>query len=332
MKMKMQRYGLLAAIPAACAALMMAAAPAFAADIVLKASHNANPDEPYHTGMQAMSKLLKEKTKGKAEIKVFSNAQLGDETESIQGTKLGTVDIAVTANEVLVDAVPGMSVFSLPYLFKDAEHMERVAQSQAVLDDVNRILAQKGYQLLGLFFAGTRNLMTKEPIQSIDDMKGRKLRTLTNKIHIDAFKAFGANPTPMPYTELYGALETGVVDGAEAANTNYLSRKFYEVAPNWAMIGWTEMMAPVIMGKARFEALPKDVQTALLEAGKEAAIAERKAYMESDKKAYAALEKLPVKITRPDKEPFRQAVKKTYDKFLQTDDQKHLFELIRSVN
>jgi len=315
--------------------LLLLAATAFtpvnAADIVLKASHNANPDEPYHTGMQRMSELLKEKTGGKAEIQVFSNAQLGDEMESIQGTQLGIVDIAVTANEVMANFVPDMNIFSLPYLFKDAEHMDRAAGSDKVHEYVDQVMAKKGYRLLGLFFAGTRHIMSKQPIASIDDIKGKKIRTLNNPAHIDAFKSFGANPTPMAYGELYGALETGVVDGAEAANTNYYARKFYEVAPNWAMVGWVELVAPVVMGSARFDALPKDVQTALLEAGAEAAKAERKTYRESDLRNLENLQKLKVNITHPKTEPFREASKTIYGKYITSDEQKELLKIINNI-
>ncbi len=307
-------------------------AAAAAAEIVLKASHNANQDEPYHTGMMRMSELLKEKTGGKAEIQVFSNAQLGDEAESIQGTQLGIVDIAVTANEVMANFVPDMNVFSLPYLFKGPEHMDRVANSPEVHEYLNEVLAKKGYRLVGLFFAGTRHIMSKKPINAIGDLEGMKIRTLNNPIHIDAFKSFGANPTPMAYTELYGALETGVVDGAEAANTNYHSRKFYEVAPNWAMVGWIELVAPVVMGKARFEALPKDVQDALLAAGTEAAAAQRKAYRESDQRRFEELKKLPVNITHPDTAPFRAASEKIYGRHVKSDEQKELLRIIRGTD
>jgi len=311
---------------------MVSIAPARAADIVLKASHNANQDEPYHTGMEQMGELLKQKTGDKAEIQVFANAQLGDEMESVQGTQLGIVDIAVTANEVMANFAPDMSVFSLPYLFKDAEHMDRVVSSKQIHDQVDQILAAKGYRLLGIFFAGSRHIMSKRPIGSIDDIKGMKIRTLNNPIHIAAFKSFGANPTPMPYTELYGALETGVVDGAEAANTNYHSRKFYEVAPNWAMVSWIEMLSPVVIGAAKFDSLPKDIQTALLEAGEEASKMERKVYRESDQQRLEQLKQQKVNITHPDIEAFRSASKKIYETYVTTDGQKQLLQNIRNID
>ncbi|EAU44749.1 TRAP transporter substrate-binding protein [Salipiger bermudensis] len=307
------------------------AAPAFAQDITLKASHNANADEPYGVGMRKMAEILEEKTDGAATIEVFDNATLGDEMESIQGTQIGTVDIAVTANSTLANFVPDLSVFSLPFLFDDAEQMDRALSDPEVLDAIGGALDAQGFHLLAVFSAGTRHIMTKEPIESLADLEGLKIRTMQNPAHVDTFNAFGANATPIAYTELYGALETGVVDGAEAANTNFFSQKFYEVAPDWAVVGWLELVAPVIMGKAAYEALPDDVKTALDEAGLEAGKAERAAYLASDNARFADLEEVGVKITRPDTTAFREAAAPVQEKYLETDAQKEIFELVKSV-
>ena len=307
------------------------AAPAFAQDITLKASHNANADEPYGVGMRKMAEILEEKTDGAATIEVFDNATLGDEMESIQGTQIGTVDIAVTANSTLSNFVPDLSVFSLPFLFEDAEQMDRALSDPEVLDAIGGALDAQGFHLLAVFSAGTRHIMTKEPIESLADLEGLKIRTMQNPAHVDTFNAFGANATPIAYTELYGALETGVVDGAEAANTNFFSQKFYEVAPDWAVVGWLELVAPVIMGKAVYEALPDDVKTALDEAGLEAGKAERAAYLASDNARFADLEEVGVKITRPDTTAFREAAAPVQEKYLETDAQKEIFELVKSV-
>ncbi|MCF3642765.1 TRAP transporter substrate-binding protein [Rhizobium sp. TRM95111] len=302
-----------------------------AAEITLKASHNANATEPYNLGMERMSELLKEKTGGKAEIQVFPNAQLGDEMESIQGTQIGTIDIAVTANETLVNFAPNLGVFSMPFLFEDAEQMDRALNAPEVRAYVNEVLGKQGFRLIGFFSAGTRHIMTKKPVTSMQDLSGMKIRTMQNPAHLAAFKDFGANPTPLAYSELYGALETGVVDGAEAANTNYYSKKFYEVAPNWAIVGWLELVAPVIMGEARFQQLPEDVQKALTEAGTQAAAYQRKTYRESDAKLYDELIKAGVNVTKPDVAPFRAEADKIYATYVTTDEQKRLVELLKTV-
>jgi len=309
----------------------IALSSASAADITLKASHNANADEPYGVGMRKMGEVLGEKTDGKAAIQVFDNATLGDEMESIQGTQIGTVDIAVTANETLANFVPDLSVFSLPFLFKDAEQMDRALEDPTVIADVQEALKSQGFHLITFFSAGTRHIMTKKPIEEMSDLDGLKIRTMQNPAHVDTFKAFGANPTPLAYTELYGALETGVVDGAEAANTNFYAQKFYEVAPDWAMVGWLELVAPVIMGEAAYQALPDDVKSALDEAGKEAGSFQRATYRESDAARVADIEKAGVTISRPDTQPFRDAAEGVKQGYLTTDGQKELFALIGKV-
>ena len=302
-----------------------------AAEITLRASHNANPDEPYHLGMERMNELLQEKTNGEAEIQVFSNAQLGDEIESIQGTQIGTIDIAVTANELLVNFVPEMNVLSMPFLFEDPLHMDKALGAEEVRDYVNEVLGAQGFRLVGFFSAGTRHIMSKTPINSMEDLAGLKIRTMQTPAHLDAFRNFGANPTPMAYGELYGALETGVVDGAEAANTNYHSQRFYEVAPNWAIHGWLELVAPVIMGEQRFQALPENIQTALMEAGAEAAEHQRQLYRESDQARYQQLLDAGVEVTEPDDAPFREGAAEVYSTYVQTDEQKQLFELLQNA-
>jgi len=316
---------------ALCMAMAVTAVPALAQDIVLKASHNANADEPYNLGMEKMSELLSTATGGKAAIKVYPNAQLGDEMESIQGTQMGTVDIAVTANGTLANFDPDVAVFSLPFLFKDSLQMDRALADPAVVAAVSESLKEKGFHLITFFSAGTRHIMTKKPIESMADLSGMKIRTMQNPAQVAAFKAFGANPTPMAYTELYGGLETGVVDGAEAANSNYYAKKFYEVAPDWAIVGWLELVAPVIMGEAAYENLPADVKTALDTAGAEAGKYQRQLYRDSDTATFGKLEAAGVTVTHPDVTPFREAAAPIQAEFIETPAQKKIFDLVQAV-
>ena len=162
--------------------------------------------------------------------------------------------------------MPELKLFDMPFLFRDQDHMIKVLRGP-VLQEINAVVAKRGIRLLGVYNVGVRHLMTKEPVKSIEDLQGLKIRTMQSKYHMAAWNAFGANATPISYAELYSSLQTGVVDGAEAANTNYYEKKFYEVAPNWGQVGWTILTAPIIMSEKKFQSLPADVQTALLEGG-----------------------------------------------------------------
>src|SRR5690606_25727784 len=121
----------------------------------------------------------------------------------------------------------------------------------------------------GSYSSGIRHLMTKKDIQGIEDMENLKIRTMQQPMHVEAFRAYGANPTPMSYSELYGALQSGIVDGAEGATSDYRGQRFYEVADHFTLIGWLNLTAHIFMSEAAFQALPEDVQTALIEAGEE---------------------------------------------------------------
>src|SRR5690606_30755894 len=143
-----------------------------------------------------------------------------------------------------------------------------------------------------------------------------KIRTMQNPVHVSAFQAFGANPTPLAYGELYGALESGVVDGAEAANSNYHALNFYEVAPNWALVSWTALVVPVVMSVEKWNSLTDAQKDCFEKAMDEAESVERKAYEETDETKLRELEAAGVNITRPDPAPFREAAKKVYDEFI----------------
>jgi len=311
------------------AALAFALPAAHAQTLTLKAAHSAAVDEPYQVGMVDFGKRLSDATGSKVTVQVFPSNQLGNERELIEGLPLGLVDVAVPANAVLTNFIPDLVTLDLPFLFRDQAHLERML-SGPLVDVVSEAAVKRGYRVLGLYTAGTRHIMTKKAINSVADLKGMKIRTMQNPAHVESFKAMGANPTPLAYGELYGALQSGVVDGAEAANTNYHAQKFFEVAPNWAMLAWTVLISPLIMSEAKFKGYPADVQAALLKAGRDSAVVERAEYARSDTARLESLKKAGVKITTPDPAAFRTAVAKVYADFVKTDTQRKILDVIQS--
>jgi len=308
----------------------MAASPAAAADIVIKAGHSAAATEPYHTGFEYFKKRVEELTKGKVEVQLFPNRTLGNERDMIEGLLLGTVHVTVPSNAVMAGFVPETKVFDLPFLFRDRTHMYSVMDGPVGADLGDRMRA-KGFRLLSYYEAGIRHIMTnKKSLTKLDDLKGLKIRTMENPVHLDAFRAMGASPLPMAYGEVYTALQQGVIDGAEAANTNYEAQKFYEVAPNWAMVAWTTLVADMIMGEKFFQSLPADVQKAVVQAAQESARVEREAYAKSEDVALATLKAKGVKITTPDPEPFRKASQSVYAKFGGPEDQARLKKIVET--
>jgi TRAP-type C4-dicarboxylate transport system substrate-binding protein len=177
-------------------------------------------------------------------------------------------------------------------------------------------LEAQGFHLMGYFTLGLRHIMTTDaPVSSIEDLRGLKIRTMESPPHLDAFAAFGASPLPMAYSELYTALETGVIDGAEAANSNYYAKRFFEVSPHWAQVGWLYLVAPVIMSKAFYDRLPADLQGLVDETIQELEEYERQLYTEVDEQRLRDLEEAGVTITYPDRQPFVDAAQSVYSEW-----------------
>ena len=302
--------------------------PAQTDKIILKAGHSANANEPYHLGLLEMARIVKEESNGRVEIQIYPAMQLGSEKAMIEGLLLGTMDIVVTANGSATNFVPQLGILDLPFLFRDRNHMYSVMDGD-VGQELKKSLKDRGFHLLGFYDAGVRHIMTSnKPINTYEDLKGLKIRTVPTPAHIASFNAFGANAIGVDYGELYGGLQTGLIDGAEAANTNYNLKKFYEVAPYWAQVGWIILAADAIMSEKRFHSLPPDIQDILTKAGHQSAIFERQAYADSDNSLLSVLQSKGVKVTYPDTAPFREASKKVYDEFITTDKDRALLNTI----
>ena len=295
-----------------------------------RVSHSNAVGEIQDEGMKVMKRRLEELTNGQATLEIFPNGVLGAEIPAIEGVLLGTVDMTVPANAAFSNFVPEMKIFDMPFLFKDVAQMDR-AVSGPMFAELVPVVQKKGFRLLGIYSSGVRHIMTKEAIRSMDDLKGKKIRTMQNPVHVDAFKAFGANATAMSYGELYGAIQVGVVDGAEAANTNYTAQKFYEVAKNWAMVGWLTLTAPVVMSEKKFASLPANIQAALVQAGQESAVWERQFTIDQDKLLLEKIKAQGVNITTPDPAPFRKASQAVYEKFLTTPLDKKLLGYVQQT-
>ena len=232
-----------------------AATQARAATLTLRLAHTAAATEPYQIGFENFRAAIEKAAGSAINVEIFPNSELGDETSVLKSLQNGTIAIATVANATLANFVPDLHLFDLPFLFRDR------LQAYQVLDgpigrSMAKPLAEKGFVLLGYYEAGVRNILNnRHPIKDLADFKGMKVRVVPSSINIDTFRALGADPVPLPYGELYTALQTHVVDAAEAANSNYYAQKFYEVAPYYAVVQWQILVAPVVMSKRIFDRL-----------------------------------------------------------------------------
>lgn len=306
-------------------------ASAFAAGAtVLKSGHSATNKEPYQLGLEAFGKMLKEKTKGKFEVKVFPSGQLGSEKEMTEGLFLGNVDVATSATTVVANFVPEFIVYDLPFLFNSDEHFYKASDGAPGKFFVDAC-AKKGIRLLTIYDAGVRHIASKKPINSINDLKNMKIRTMQSQIHIDTFNAFGAKATPMAFSEQFSALEQGVIDGVEASNTSCYNQQFWRPAPNWALVSWYRCVTAMMMSEKKFQSYPKDVQKAIQEAAIYSAKVEREAYAKSEEASLAAMKKAGVNITKPDVAPFKKVAQEVANKYITKPELKEVLKQIQDM-
>lgn len=195
----------------------------------IKFSYPVAQDSTMGQTVTKFAELVEEKTGGAVTVRQFPQAQIGNEIQSISSAQGGIVEMAVTTTAGLAAMVPEFNVFQLPFMFGSYEQLDRVSRSpvsQKILDKM------EPNNLVGLCFwdYGFRNITNnKRPVTSLDDVQGLRIRTIQNKVYIDALSAMGMNPTPLPFPETFTALETGAIDGNEIANDVTRSTSFYEV-------------------------------------------------------------------------------------------------------
>lgn len=297
------------------------------AEITIRAGHTNVTGSIQDMGIQRLRDLLEEKTGGKATIEIFPNGQIGNEAQLVEGVLLGTVDMAMTSNSLLSNHVNDLRVLDMPFLFPDVQTLSAALEGPAK-PLIRQGAANSGIRLIGSYSSGIRHLMTKKDIESIDDLANLKIRTMQQPMHIEAFRAYGANPTPLAYSELYGALQSGVVDAAEGATSDYNAQRFYEVASHFSLVGWLNLTAHIFMSEAKFASLPADVQQALLEAGEESAVWQHQHVIDQEQPLLEELRAKGVSIVQPDTTPFREASQPLYDRFIETPTQQALFDAL----
>lgn len=298
--------------------------------ITLRLSENLTDSNPTTIAMRKFAELVAQKTDGKVQVKVYANAQLGQGTEAIEQVRLGVIDFARVNSVILSNVSPSIGVFTLPYIFKDTRHSRKVLDGP-VGDDVLRDL--NGYNLVGFHYmeAGFRSFYTREgiTINSLDDLKGLKIRVQPSPISIRMIELLGGVPTPMNYGEVYSSIQTGVIDGAENDHVSYIMSGHYEVAPKYSEDKHLSPPAILIMNHSKFKSLSSKHQQAVREASFESAAFQRGLMDKGASDAIIKLKAAGVTIIPLDNAPFAEAVKPIYDEY---PAYKQLIERIRNID
>jgi TRAP-type transport system periplasmic protein len=283
--------------------------------VVLKLGHAVAPEHPYQLGAVKFSELVAERTNNKVKIEVYPSAQLGNERDMVEGLQLGTIDLVVTSTGPLGGFVPKMFVVDLPFLFRDREHAYKVLDGPIGKELLDAFSA-KGIKGLAFWENGFRQITNNvRPIERPEDLKGIKIRTMENKIHLASFKAFGASPTPMAWSEVYTALQQKTIDAEENPIAIIYYQKLFEVQKYLALTDHFYSPTPLLMSLKTFESLPEDVRKIMLAAAAECATYERNYLRDSEVKQIAELKAKGMQVTIPDKKPFQDAAASVYKEF-----------------
>lgn len=274
----------------------------------LKLGHSLDTAHPVHAGMVHMAERLDAISEGRLRMEIYPNGQLGSETECIEQLQQGALAMTKTSAAPLEGFVPEMGVFGIPYIFRNAEHYWRVLEGP-IGRELARATERVGLRGVCYYDAGSRSFYTIDrPVQSPGDLVGLKIRVMKSRTMMDMVEALGGSPTPIPWGELYTALQQKMVDGAENNPPSFYTNRHFEVAKHLTLDEHSRVPDILLISKQVWDGLSPDQQRWVEEAAEASSRFQRRLWQEKTEEALAAVQKEGVTIYRPDLAPFRQQV------------------------
>lgn len=289
---------------------------------------------PNTVAMDKFAELVAEKTGGEITIQNFHAGVLGSQPDAIEQVRIGAIEVGNFNLGPIGPIAPAANVVSLPFVFKSVEHMHR-ALDGAAGDKINAGMADAGLIGLAWYDAGARSFYNRDkPITKPADVAGMKIRVMNNDLYSGMVKELGGNPSPMAFAEVYQALKTGVVDGAENNWPSYESTGHFEVAGYYSLSQHLIIPECVCINASVWEGLSDDMKAAVKEAAVESAQLQRELWAAREKSSREKVMAAGVKFNEiADKSPFQSAMKPVYDNYLSDNpDVKELVDLIQSID
>lgn len=292
-------------------------ASVFAADYDLKFGLVADPGSNEYKAVELFAKEVKEKSDGKVEVKIFPSAQLGDDRAMIKQLKDGALDFTLGESARFQIYFPEAEVFALPYMIPDfATAKKALLETKFGQGLLQKIDKELNVQLLSVAYNGTRQTTSNRAINSIEDMKGLKLRVPNAATNLAYAKYIGASPTPMAFAEVYLALQTNAVDGQENPLSTIDAKKFYEVQKYLALTNHILNDQLYLVSKDTLEDLPENLQKVVKDAAAKAAELHTKLFVDGENTLVEFFKTKGVIVTKPDLKPFRTALEPYYAEYI----------------
>ena len=305
-------------------AAAMLATTGMAADYVMKVSHVVSDSTPKGMAANFFEKRVEELTGGKIDVQVFSNSQLYGDGEEMKALVMNNVQVIMPSLSKFTSIAPQMQLFDLPFLFRDKAHLYSVMDGEVGTTLKTFVDAKKQMKAMDYWDAGFKHFSTNAtPIVNPEDAAGHKYRIQSSKVLEAQFKAVGGNPQVLPFSEVYSALQQGVVEGTENPLSNFYTKKFYEVQTSLTLSSHGYLGYLVVMNDQFFSKLPKDLQEKVTQAMKEATKFEREAAAKDDEKIMEELNKYAkdsnklqiVELTADQKQKWQKAMSPVYPQF-----------------
>ncbi|MFY0735203.1 MULTISPECIES: TRAP transporter substrate-binding protein [Aurantimonas] len=316
----------------ALATMLAGAATVASAQEILLRSSDTHPDGyPTVEAVKYMGELIKERTDGRIGIEVYHSAQLGEEKDTIEQTQFGVIDLNRVSMGPFNNIVEETQVVSLPYIFRSIDHMHKVMDGP-IGEEI--LAAFEPHDLIGLAYydGGARSFYNSEkPIKSMEDLKGLKFRVMQSDIFVDMVNALGGNATPMPYGEVYSSIQTGVIEGAENNWPSFESSKHFEVAKHYTLDEHLIVPEVLVMSKKSWEKLSPEDQEIVRAAAKESVTKMRELWQAREAESEKMVREAGVEVVKDiDKQPFIDAMKPVYEKYVTNDKLKDLVARIQA--
>jgi tripartite ATP-independent transporter DctP family solute receptor len=299
--------------PLVLAVFAAAFATAAHAQTEIKFAHVGEPGSLFDRTAQEFAKRANDKLAGKAKVTVYGSSQLGGDAELMKKLKLGTVDLALPST-VMTSQVPLFGLFEMPYLVKDRDHMVRIRE-EVVVPEMVPVAEKAGYRIIAIWENGFRHITnSKRPIKTPEDLKGIKLRVPQGEWRVKMFQAYGANPSPLAFSEVFVALQTGVMDGQENPFAQIYPARFQEVQKYLSLTGHVYTPGYVTAG-ASWARLDPEVQKVLTDTAKEMQPVALQLAAELDDELLKKLKEAGMEVNEADKDAFIKASDAIYKEF-----------------
>lgn len=297
--------------------------------LTLSLAHWMTGNTPVGRQYEKLAELVQERTEGAVEIEVFPGGQLGNQRDILEGVQAGTIDMSKADDAYLANYIPEYGLFSLPFIFKNFDHLEAVLDSEITAELDEQLLSETGLRSLGWTYIGFRHFYLANEVQTLDDFKGMNIRAPEVDVYIDTISHLGANPTPMPWGEVYTALETGVVEGVEGEPADALDMNFHEVVDYVLLTDHIQVSSTIVINDQKWQSIPKEYQEVIMDAIEETTILQREEQAQAAQDALQKMEEDGAIITRFENiEELRNAVMPVWEKTGQKLNAEHLIEKI----